>query len=341
MRRTAARTRLAFGSRVTAGRHDAGSRPHIVSFLALTLLPWAGTACQPAGPEGEASGTGEPSEGTAARAETEAAGARAAHVAGPEPFKLTVPQNDLDVTVDGFRIIPPMGMGSWAAFAPSGEGHRMLVMGDVVVREDEIGPVERELVARGLTVTGLHNHFVREAPSVMYMHIRGEGPRDSLRASVEAVFRTVARLRGGDPASAPADEVENTLDTDRIAGILGHAGEASRGIYKVTIGRSDVRLVSGRVDVTTAMGFNTWAAWQGTPERAAVAGDFVMLEDEVAPVIEALVEGGLEVVAVHNHMVHEEPRVFFLHYWGTGPADDLARILRTALERTGAAPPSE
>lgn len=254
----------------------------------------------------------------------------------PDPFKITVPQNDLDVTVDGFRIVPPMGMGSWASFAPTGSSDEMVVMGDVVVREGEIGPVQRALIERGLTVTGLHNHFVREEPSVMYMHIAGRGPRDTLRSDVEAVLAEVARLRGGDPAGAPADAVENTLDTEAIAGILGHAGEMNRGVYKVTVGRPDVELRSMGVPVTTEMGFNTWASWQGSPERAAVAGDFTMLEDEVAPVVEALVRHGIEVVAVHNHMVHEEPRVFFLHYWGVGPAEELARGLRAALDRTGA-----
>lgn len=286
------------------------------------LLGFLAAGC--AGPEREsaaASAEAAPGPGTEARP-----------IQGPEPFKLTVPQNDLDVTVDGFSIVPPMGMGSWAAFAPTGAGEQMLVMGDVVVREEEIAPVQRELLARGLTVTGLHNHFVRETPGVMYMHIRGEGARDSLQADVEAVFRRVAELRGGDPSAASAEEVENTLDTERIARILGHAGEMSRGVYKMTIGRPDVRLISGGVQVTTEMGFNTWAAWQGTPERAAVAGDVVMLADEVAPVIEALVEHGIEVVALHNHMVREEPRALFLHYWGTGPAEELARGLRAALD---------
>ena len=259
-------------------------------------------------------------------------------VQGPEPFKLTVPQNDLDVTVDGFRIVPPMGMGSWAAFTPTGDGDEMMVMGDVVVREDEVGPVQATLLERGLTVTGLHNHFVRESPSVLYMHIRGTGPREALRADAEAVFERVAELRGGDPAAAEAETVSNTLDTDRIARILGYEGSASRGVYKVTIGRPDVALTSGGTRVTTPMGFNTWASWQGSMREAAVAGDFVMLEDEVEPVIDALVAHGIEVVAVHNHMVHEKPRTFFLHYWGTGPAEELARGLRAALDETGAAP---
>ncbi len=248
-------------------------------------------------------------------------------------YKITVPQNDLGVSVDGFEIIPPMGMGSWIAFTPAAKG--AVVMGDVVVREDEIGPVQRVVLEHGLTVTGLHNHFAREEPSVMYMHVGGTGSEEELAHAVKAVFDEVASLRGGDPVAAQARTVPNTLDTDRIARILGHEGEMSRGVYKVTIGRPDVSLRAHGVPVTTFMGFNTWAAWQGTPERAAVAGDFTMLEDEVAPVIEALVESGIEVVAVHNHMVHEEPRIFFLHYWGVGPAERLARGLRAALDQTG------
>ncbi len=253
-------------------------------------------------------------------------------------FKVTVPQNDLNVMVDGFEIIPPMGMGSWAAFTPAADG--AVIMGDVVVREDEVGPVQEVLLDHGLTVTGLHNHFVREAPSVMYMHIGGSGSEEELARGVKAVFDKVVELRGGDPGNAEARQVENTLDTNQIARLLGHEGEMNRGVYKVTIGREDVNLVSRGASVSTFMGFNTWAAWQGTSQNAAVAGDFAMLADEVAPVIEALVNRGIEVVAVHNHMVHEDPRIFFLHYWGTGPAEDLARGLRAALDATGSRPES-
>lgn len=248
-------------------------------------------------------------------------------------YKITVPQNDLDVTVDGFHIVPPMGLGSWVAFASAAEG--AVVMGDVVVREDEIGPVQQVLVENGLTVTGLHNHFVRDEPSVMYMHVGGEGTEDALAVAVKAVFDRVAELRGADPASAQAQAVPNTIDTDEISRILGHAGKMSRGVYKVTVGRPDVSLRAHGVPVTSFMGFNTWAAWQGTPERTAVAGDFAMLADEVAPVIRTLVEHGIEVVAVHNHMVQEAPRIFFLHYWGVGPAAELAEGLKAALDRVG------
>jgi len=248
-------------------------------------------------------------------------------------YKVTVPQNDLQVTVDGFSIIPPMGMATWAAFTPAEGG--AVVMGDIIMKESELGAVQQVLIEKGLTITGLHRHFVRDTPAVTFMHIGGMGPEKELASGVKAVLDRVAELRGGDPAQAEASSVETTLDTTEIARVLGHKGEMNQGVYKVTIGRPDVALMHHGVSVSTFMGFNTWAAWQGTRERAAVAGDFVMLDSEVASVIEALVKHGIEVVAVHNHMVHEEPRVFFLHYWGTGPADRLAQGLRAALDQTG------
>lgn len=248
-------------------------------------------------------------------------------------YKITVPQNDLVVMVDSFRIIPPMGLGTWVAFTPAPKG--AMVMGDVVVTETDLRPVQQEVIRQGLTITAIHNHFVRNHPNVLYMHIGGAGPTDSMARKVKAVLDRVKAVRGHDPAVAAAPTVPNSLDTAMLNRIVGYRGEWSKGVYKHTIGRPDVRLTEHGVPVTTFLGFNTWAAWQGTPERAAVAGDFAMLENEVAGVIKALVEGGIEVVAVHNHMVHEQPRIFFLHYWGIGPAEHLARGLRTALDHTG------
>ncbi len=248
-------------------------------------------------------------------------------------YKIVVAQNDLKIMVDGFQIIPPMGLGSWAAFSPAKNG--AMVMGDVIVTEEDLWPVQQEVIKQGLTITAIHNHFVRNTPNVMYMHIGGMGKGEELAAKVKAVFDKVADSRGGNPANGMKAEVENSLDTAMIAEILGHSGELNRGVYKVTIGRPDVDLMEHGAPVSTFMGFNTWASWQGTPERAAVAGDFTMLADEVAPVIKALVENDIEVVAVHNHMVHEEPRIFFLHYWGVGNAEKLAKGLRQALDQTG------
>lgn len=248
-------------------------------------------------------------------------------------YKVTVPQNDLNVSVDGFEIVPPMGLGSWAAFAPAPEG--AVVMGDLVLLETEIAPVERILFDHGLAVSGLHNHFIREDPDVMFLHLAGTGSAERLARGVRAALDEVARLRGGDPAAGELREVESDLDDDALAAIVGHEGSWNRGVYKMVIGRPDVALELGGTPVTTFQGFNTWIAWQGDMQKAAVAGDFTMLEDEVAAVTEALVEHGIEVVALHNHMVREQPRMFFLHFWGVGPAEDLARGLRAALEASG------
>ena len=248
-------------------------------------------------------------------------------------YKITVPQNDLNIVVDGFKIIPPMGLGSWAAFTPCQDS--AMVMGDIIVTETDLKPVQAEVIRQGFAITAIHNHFVRNRPNVMYMHIDGKGKVENLSASVKAIFDKVKESRGKDPKSSPADSVYNSLNNALLDSILGHKGEMSKGVYKYTIGRPDVSLKEHGIPVSSFMGFNTWAAWQGTSEKAAVAGDFTMLESEVASVIKALVENGIEVVAVHNHMVHEEPRIFFLHYWGIGPAEQLANGLKAALNMTG------
>jgi hypothetical protein len=250
-------------------------------------------------------------------------------------YKITIPQNDLDVKVDKFKIIPAMGLGTWVAFTPAKDG--VMVMGDIVVTETDLGPVQQEIIRQGLTSTAIHNHFVRNHPNIMFMHMGGTGSAEVMAQKAKAVLDKVKELRGGDPSKGTASNevVQNTLDTKRLDEILGYKAEMSKGVYKYTIGRPDVDLREHGTKVTTFLGFNTWAAFQGTPDKAAVAGDFVMLENEVEPVLKALIENGIEVVALHNHMVHEKPRVFFLHYWGVGDAEKLATGLRAALDQTG------
>jgi hypothetical protein len=248
-------------------------------------------------------------------------------------YKITIPQNDLDVEVDGFKIIPPMGLGTWIAFTPSNDG--AMIMGDIILTETDLKPVQQEVIKQGLTITAIHNHFVRNHPNVMYMHIGGSGKTEDMAQKAKAVLDKVAETRGHNPAAASVADVAYSLDTKKLDDILGYKGEMSKGIYKYTIGRPDVSLKEHGITISTFLGFNTWAAFQGTPEHSAVAGDFTMLEDEVAPVIKALIENGIEVVAVHNHMVHERPKIFFLHYWGVGETEQLAKGLRAALNETG------
>ncbi len=248
-------------------------------------------------------------------------------------YKITVPQNDLKVVVDGFKIIPAMGLSSWAAFTPCGDS--AMVMGDIILSEADVKPVQQEVIRQGFSISAIHNHFVRNHPNVVFMHIDRSADLATLAKGVKAIFGKVAEVRGADPKAANTDSVINTLDISALDAVVGYKGELSKGVYKYTIGRNDVQLTEHGIPVSSFMGFNTWAAWQGTPGKAAVAGDFAMLENEVAPVIKALVENGIEVVAVHNHMVHETPKVFFLHYWGIGNALHLAKGLRAALDQTG------
>jgi Domain of Unknown Function (DUF1259) len=248
-------------------------------------------------------------------------------------YKITVPQNDLNVVVDGFKIVPPMGLGSWANFTPS--MHGAMLMGDIILTETDLKPVQQEVIRLGLTITAIHNHFVRNHPNVIYMHIDGMGDVETMARDVKAVYDKVKESRGKDPKASPKDSVVNTLNIAALDAIIGVKGEMSQGVYKYTIGRPDVMLKEHGTPVSTFGGFNTWASWQGTPDKAAVCGDFTMLTDEVEPVIKALVESGIEVVAVHNHMVKEEPKIFFLHYWGVGSAEKLAKGLRAALDQTG------
>lgn len=250
-------------------------------------------------------------------------------------YKITIPQNDLAVEVDGFKIIPAMGLGTWIDFSPSGNG--AMIMGDIVLTETDLKPVQQEIIKQGLTISAIHNHFIRNHPNIIYMHIGGYGNTEELAKKAKAVLDKISETRGGDPSKGTASNgtVDNSLDTKKLDDILGYKAEMAKGVYKYTIGRPDVKLQEHGMPVSTFMGFNTWAAFQGTPDHAAVAGDFTMTEDEVGPVIKALVENGIEVVAVHNHMVHEQPRIFFLHYWGVGNAEQLAKGLRAALDQTG------
>lgn len=250
-------------------------------------------------------------------------------------YKFSIPQNDLDVKVDGFKITPPMGLGTWVAFTPAKDG--VMFMGDIVITETDLKPVQQEIIKQGLTSTAIHNHFIRNHPNIMYMHMGGMGNTEVMAKKAKAVLDKVKEVRGGDPSkgTASTEVVANSIDTKILDGIFGAKGEMSKGVYKYTFGRPDVDLREHGVKITTFMGFNTWAAWQGTSEKAAVAGDFVMLEDEVEPVLKALIENNIEVVALHNHMVHEKPHVFFLHYWGIGNAEQLAKGLKAAIDQTG------
>ena len=243
-------------------------------------------------------------------------------------FKVSAPRSDLALTVGGVKLTPPSGLTSWAAFESAGS--EVMVMGDMVLTEDQVNPVMSVALDNGLEVTALHNHFLGESPRVMFMHVGGHGSLESLADAVGKVF---ARIKepGMPLPNATIDPANTQLDGDQLATILGHRGDLAGGVYKVTIGRT-ARMHGHEVGST--MGVNTWAAFSGTSESAVVDGDFAMTEGEVQSVLRALRHADIQIVAIHQHMTGEEPRVMFLHYWGVGRAEDLARGLRTALDQT-------
>ena len=243
-------------------------------------------------------------------------------------FKVSVPRSDLHVTVGGVKLTPASGLTSWAAFTPAGAN--VMVMGDIVLTEDQVDPVMGVALEVGLEVTALHNHFLGESPRVMFMHIGGMGAVDSLAGAVGKVFAAL-KSPGTPIPTADVDPASSRLDPDVIATALGHKGDLANGVYKVTIGRTTQ--MHGHA-VGNAMGVNTWAAFSGSDAQAVVDGDFAMLETELQPVLHALHRGGIHVVAIHQHMSGESPRIVFLHYWGVGPAETLARGLRSALDQT-------
>ncbi len=244
-------------------------------------------------------------------------------------FKVSVPRADLTVTAGGVKITPPMGLTSWAAFMKAGQ-HTM-VMGDTVLLEDQVNPVMTVALENGLEVTALHNHFFWDQPKVMFMHIGGMGDEETLAAAVGKVFAKI-RDTSGDRGTVPRanlDPATTSLDPNKIENILGVKGEMAKGVYKITIGRT-VKM-DGH-DVGNMMGVNTWAAFVGRDDLAVVDGDFAMMEDELQPVLKALRRSGINVVAIHQHMTMESPRVIFLHYWGIGSTTDLAKGLKAALD---------
>jgi uncharacterized protein DUF1259 len=244
-------------------------------------------------------------------------------------FKVSMPRSDLQVTTEGVAMTPPMGLTCWAAFKRVGE--HTIVMGDQVLLEDQVNPVMDAALDNGLDVTALHNHFLGDAPKIMFMHVGGMGDEEKLAAAIGKVFAKIKETSGAmaRPAPAAIDPAKSTLDPAKIESVLGRKGDLSGGVYKVTIGRSTKM---GGHDMGNAMGVNTWAAFVGSDDQAVVDGDFAMYENEVQGVLKALRHAGILIVAIHNHMIGETPRVIFLHFWGRGSTGSLAAGLKAALD---------
>jgi hypothetical protein len=252
--------------------------------------------------------------------------------------KVSFPRKDTPVQIDRWEAVPPfMGLTSYAAFTPTEEG--ALVMGDLVLFEDEVNPALSAALANGLEVTALHNHFFFSKPAVYFMHIGGMGSVDQLGAGVRAALEAVSTVRRAE--ATPADtfgrgpvRTPSKIDAAALDRIFGVTGKTQEGMYKATFGRTVHDAMCGGCTIGGAMGMNTWAAFAGTDADAVVDGDFAMTENEIQNVLRALRGGGLNIVAIHSHAVGEIPRILFLHYWGRGTAADLAGTLKSAVDKT-------
>jgi hypothetical protein len=257
-------------------------------------------------------------------------------------LKIGIPRNDLKVEVAGVKTPTSFGFGGWVAMT-KGEGDNEVAMGDLVLLEDEVNPVMSALLENGLEVTALHNHFFWETPRVFYMHVHGHGKAADLAQRLKPALALIGKSALSSKAEAPSvahsgkpvEVVEGRLSVDSLESAIGHKAERTGPVLKFTIGRDDLKIHEMGAVINTRMGLNTWAAFVGTDENAAVAGDVAMLETEVNSVLKALRENGLDVVAIHQHMFGTKPNIIFLHYWGTGPAAKLASGFKAALNELG------
>jgi hypothetical protein len=248
-------------------------------------------------------------------------------------LKVNIPRGDLHVTVAGVPTPTSFGFGGWVAMTKGQGGHEVL-MGDLVLLQEEVNPVMSALLDRGLEVTALHNHFFWEEPRVFYMHVHGHGDAVALAQQIKPALDLIGKGAPAPPApSSPA--AAPRFDTAAIAKIVGVAGDASGPVYKITIGRDDLKITEMGAPINARMGLNSWAAITGTETDAAIAGDIAMVAAEVTPVLKALRQHGLDVVAIHHHKTTTQPAVFFLHYWGKGRATTLAEGFKAALDQLG------
>jgi hypothetical protein len=252
-------------------------------------------------------------------------------------LKVNIPRNDVSVTVANVKTPTPFGFGGWIAMT-KGTGGMDVMMGDLVLLQDEVNGVLSALLQNGIDVTALHNHFFWDEPRMFYMHVHAHGTAADLARKVRPALDLIGKGLKPTTPTAPVGAAAPVLDTARIAQIVGTPGEQTGAVYKITIGRDDLKLTEMGAPINARMGLNTWAAFVGTNENAAIAGDVAMLAAEVTPVLTALRANGIDIVAIHHHMTGTQPAVYFLHYWGTGPVEKLATAFKAALARLGPVP---
>jgi len=248
-------------------------------------------------------------------------------------LKVNIPRNDLKVVVDGIALPTPVGFGGWVALT-KGTGMDVM-MGDLVLTEEEVNPVMSAVLDAGLEVTALHNHFFFESPRIFYMHVHGHGSAADLATKIKPALALIGKNPPIGAATASGRSIEGKMDVSQLAKIIGHEGEQNGSVYKITIGRADLSVKEMGATINARMGLNTWAAFYGSDSDAIVAGDVAMLDSEVTSVLKALRSNGLSVVAIHHHMIGTQPAIIFLHYWGKGDAQKLARGVKSAVDQLG------
>jgi hypothetical protein len=248
-----------------------------------------------------------------------------------------LPRNDLKVTIKGEPVPIPFGFGGWASIKKTVDGKSAVLMSDTVLLEEEVNPLISAAHASGLEIGAIHNHFFYEQPRIFYMHLHGIGTPEELAKKFAATIKDAKISPANQPApSAPPTTTGKELfDLPALDGIVKYTGTVNGPTYKYTVGRDDITVMAMGAEMTAAIGLNSWASFAGNKDSAHVAGDIAMLEDEVNAVIKVLRSNNLEVVALHNHMFGENPRIIFLHYYGRGPATTLAKGFRAALDVLG------
>ena len=250
-------------------------------------------------------------------------------------YKVTFPRGDVKVTVTGWEMPPFMGLGTWAAF--QGNDDKAMMMGDTVLFEDEVNDALSAALDNGLQVTALHNHFLFDQPKVYFMHIEGQGTTEQLATAVRKLYDKIKEVRAANPEpkdvfGGTALPEKNSISAEPLNKVFAMSGEANNGMVKFTIGHP--ASMQG-VKIGNAMGVNTWMAFAGSDENAVVDGDFAVTEEELQPALKAIHVGGINIVAIHSHMTHEQPRILFFHYWGRGPAKKLAEAIQGAILASG------
>lgn len=251
-------------------------------------------------------------------------------------YNVALPRNDLKVTVKGKAVPISFGFGGWVAFKKTLDGKSTVMMSDTVLLQEEVNPLISATHAAGLEISAIHNHFFYEEPRIFYMHLHGMGDTEQLATKYAAAIRNTKLFPANQPSSAGSGpSAAELFDLPALDGLVGHKGAVNGSTYKYTIGRDDLSIRAMGADMTAAIGLNSWASFAGQRDRAHIAGDIAMLSHEVNPVIKSLRSSGLEVVALHNHMLGDDPHMIFLHYYGQGPAAKLAQGFRSALDVLG------